>query len=613
MTWRDWLPPVLAKRFAPAPIAQKANPAGSLIVSSYGLSQPVRTPRRFDNLAEQGYNQQAPIFRGVNLIATACAGIPWVLYEKKGSNRRGAEIHQSPLLDLMQRPNPTQGWGKFFEAYVSYLYIAGNSYLWANRAQNGKGKPLELWTLRPDRVRVIPDEKQFVKGYTYEVNGASLTFSTSETLHTKTFAPLDDWYGMSPLVVAARSVDILNAGGDWNLALTQNSGRMPGFFTMKERLGDEQFSRLREQLIDRYTGSRNAGLPGLIDGGDIGWLPNGMSPLDMDWSKLTMHEQRMIGLCIGVPSEMMADPEVKTYASYREARAGFYCETVLPLMDILRDEINRWIVPMYDTRFWLDYNTEEIEALAPLRTERWNQVNSARFLTVNEQREATGYDPRPDGDVIIVPSNNVTLDEIVNGVVNALQAGKPRALSDPTPPPNDATTTDDNTDAPATDGTQPGDANASATSVSGASVDANAKSRDPLDDLLAGNVISLRAYKRRRKDDFGNAVTHLMWECDNGACPTCLENDGAIVAADEDGNAIEAFPNGWYSPDDAHPHCNCTVYQLSVPNDEHAQLARLGIGAIVMTYMIGALASKRDQEQAQQQATLDDDDEEEAS
>src|SRR5579875_127127 len=196
-----WLPPAIAKRFPALGMSaadiygrmqRKADPVGQMIVSSYGLSQPVRTPRRFDTLAQEGYNGNAVVYRAINLIATGCAGIPWVLYQRKGPNRRGLEIDQHPLLDLMQKPNPTQGWGKFFEAYVAYLYIAGNSYVWANRPQK-TGAPLELWTLRPDRMRIVPDAKQFVGGYSYEVNGQTQPFAKEVVLHTKTFAPLDDW------------------------------------------------------------------------------------------------------------------------------------------------------------------------------------------------------------------------------------------------------------------------------------------------------------------------------------------------------------------------------------------------------------------------------------
>lgn len=489
----------------------KGSPVGSMIVSSYGLTQPVRLPRRFDKLADNGYGQQAPVFHAINLIATACAGIPWQLHQKTKTSTvgtagkpQGDEITDHPLLDLMKRPNPTQGWGKFFEAYVAFLYIAGNSYLWANRAKTGKGTPVELWTLRPDRMRVIPDPKNFVGGYTYEINGQGQNFPVSDVLHTKTFAPLDDWYGMSPLVVAARNIDIRNAGGDWNLALLQNGGKVPGFFTTKERLGDVQFQRMREQLIDRYTGSRNVGLPGLLDGGDISWLEAGKTPLDMDWSNQLLAQSRDIAITIGVPPEMLGDPEVKTYASYGEARASFHTETVLPLMDILRDELNRWLVPMYgDPSLFLDYNKEDIEALAPLRAARWAQVNTSNFLTVNEKRQAVGYDPIPEGDVIVLLNTNATLQEVLaDAVAKPVEppgaapgtppaGGTPaRVLPKPDGSGGSSGSGGDNLPAPTPDGGVGAAVEGGQTSNGGKS-----KSYDPLDDILAGKVVDLRSYR----------------------------------------------------------------------------------------------------------------------
>jgi HK97 family phage portal protein len=344
--------------------------------------------------------------------------------------------------------------------------------------------------MRPDRMRIMPDEKQFVGGYVYEVNGKKIEFAVNNVMHTKFFAPLDDWYGMSPLVVAARSVDVRNAGGDWNLALLQNSGRTPGFFVSKERLGDVSFERMREQLLDRYQGSRNVGLPGLLEEG-VTWVANGMNPLDMDWSDLSREAARDIALAIGVPSEMLGDSEVKTFANYGDARASFYTETVLPRTDILRDELNRWLVPMFGDGLWLDYDTEEVEALAPLRAARWTQVQTSTFLTINEKREATGYDPIPEGDVIILNATNATLDEVANGTAGTGQGdalGKPRALPGQNPggKPNDS-------GSPGGSGTPDGGM--------GSAVDSGEKSRarkavyDPLDDILAGKVVKLKDYR----------------------------------------------------------------------------------------------------------------------
>lgn len=494
-------------------VESKADPVGALVVSSYGLSQPVRTPRRFDKLADEGYQQCPPVFRAINIIATAVAGIPWQLFSRKGIKgvvRRqrfwkghtphGEQIDDHPLLDLMQHPNSEQGWGKFVEAYVSYLYISGNSYVWANQPRSG-GAPVELWTMRPDRMRVIPDEKQFVSGYTYEVNGQRLDFPKPTMLHTKTFAALDDWYGMSPLVVAARAIDIRNSGGDWNLALVQNSGRVPGFFVSKERLGDTQFERMREQLLERYTGARNVGLPGLLEDG-VTWVANGMPPTDMDWSNLNADQSRDIAMTIGVPAELLGDNRAKTFSNYQEARASLYTETVLPLMDVIRDEWNRWLVPMYGPGYYLDYDREDIEALQEERGRLYQYVGKATFLTINEQRDMLGYPPRPEGDVIVVPLQSATLEEVSDGAAApGAQPGKP--LVAPTQPgkPNEANTPDEGAPTPAPDAAgnpsasdKPGSTGVSdggMASATDSAMKSNGKRAqyDPLDDLLAGKVI----------------------------------------------------------------------------------------------------------------------------
>lgn len=503
----------------------KADPTGALIVSSYGLSQPVRTPRRFDKLADEGYSQNPPVFRAINIIATAVAGIPWQLFSRKGvkgalfSGRKGhtphgQQIDTHPLLDLMQRPNPTQGWGKFIEAYTSYLYIAGNSYLWANQPKRG-GAPVELWTMRPDRMRIIPDAKQFVSGYTYEVNGQRIDFDVASMLHTKTFAALDDWYGMSPLVVAARAIDIRNSGGDWNLAMVQNSGRVPGFFVTTEKLGDTQFERMREQLIERYTGSRNVGIPGLLEEG-LGWVEAGKTPRDMDWLNLSREQGRDIAMTLGVPSELLGDSTNKTFSNYSEARASLYTETVLPLMDIIRDELNRWLTPMFGSGIYLDYDREDIEALQEQRGRLYQWVGKAQFLTINEQRDILGYPQRPEGDVIVVNINSATLDEVSDGtavhhVLPSVPLGGQPAKPAASGMPNEGSDTDEGAPTPASNAADAGSPGGTGVSDGGmaSATDSAMKARsqpaqvyDPLDDLLAGKVIHFdpKAGSRSQRD-----------------------------------------------------------------------------------------------------------------
>ena len=104
----------------------KASKAGKLI--SLGiLGRPVWTPRNYDELAKESYAKNAVAYRAINEISKCAGSVPFNLFKGTGEVRR--EILESPLLDLMERPNPMQGRSAFIQAVIGFLLISGNSYL----------------------------------------------------------------------------------------------------------------------------------------------------------------------------------------------------------------------------------------------------------------------------------------------------------------------------------------------------------------------------------------------------------------------------------------------------------------------------------------------------
>jgi len=63
----------------------------------------------------------------------------------------------------------------------------------------------------------------------------------------------------------------------------------------------------------------------------------------------------------------------------------------------------------------IDYDRDKIEALQENQTELWARVTAADYLSVNEKREAVGYDAVEDGDVIMVPATHQPLIDVVAG------------------------------------------------------------------------------------------------------------------------------------------------------------------------------------------------------
>lgn len=376
------------------PEKTKASATGPLIAWSH-IGQPQWTPRRMSNLAEEGFRKNVIAYRCVMQIATAASTVPWLLYDAQG---REKDTH--PLLDLLAHPNPLQDGVSFMESLHATLQIYGNAYIEAIRAENKSG-PVELHLLRPDRMKVIPAATGLPQGYVYSVNGQKTTWPAdpltgqSDILHLKHYHPLDDWYGLAPMEAALQSIDQHNASGAWNQALLNQGARPSGALVYAPKEGpasltDDQLQRLREEMGQLYQGGRNAGRPLVLEGG-LEWREMSLSPKDMDWLSGRNNAARDIALAFGVPAQLIGIPDAQTYANMEQARLAFYEETVLPQLTKVIAGLDHWLCPMYADRPELDYDPDGISALTEKRQAQWSKIQSAAFLTRDEQREAAGY------------------------------------------------------------------------------------------------------------------------------------------------------------------------------------------------------------------------------
>ena len=380
-------------------VSHKSSSIGPLL--AYGqVGNPVWTPRRYDSLAEEGYQKNVIVYRCVNLVARGLGSVPWLLYQGE------TEIDSHPLLDLLNCPSPRQAGSAFMEAVVGYLLLSGNTYIEA--VVDHEGRPTELYPLRPDRMKVIPGAGGIPAAFEYSVGGQRKILpcdpltGKSSILHLKNFNPLNDWYGMAPLEAAAQAVDQHNAVAAHNLALLQNGGRPSGGlivrpFPNSPGMSEEQRTSLRHDLREVYTGQRNAGQILVLEG-DCEWREMSLSPKDLDFIEGKKLSMREIAQAYGVPPILVGVPGDATFANYREARFHLWEDTIIPLLEFLMAELNLWLVPLFGEEVRLGYDADSIPALAPRREAVWAKIAGADFLTLNEKRQAVGYGPLEGGD-----------------------------------------------------------------------------------------------------------------------------------------------------------------------------------------------------------------------
>ena len=388
---------------------------------SHQVGRPVSTPINYENLAKIGYGKSAIVYTCINKIAGPTRAFRWVIYDKSNPSKP-KELDKHPLLDLWHKPNPMMTTADFFESMLSFLLVAGNSYVEANRGAMG-ALPLELWTPRPDKMRVVPNAQGYPAKYEFTANGivrewpVDIVKMSSDILHWKTFNPKNDWYGMAPLEAAMLAVDQNIAGQEWNLALLQNSATPSGVLQVKisdanprGEITDEQYRRMRADYEANYQGTRNTGKPMIIEGG-LTWTQMSHSPRDVDYSKGRELSATDICLVFGVPPELVGMGQ-KTFNNFREARLALFEETIMPLADAAIQGINRWLAPAFqgensEQQLCLDYDKDSIDILVWKREQKFTSLATVNFLTQNEKREAIGYEPDADWEDVYVIGNQV--------------------------------------------------------------------------------------------------------------------------------------------------------------------------------------------------------------
>ena len=367
----------------------------------------------YQRLSQEGYQQNAIVYRCINEIANGAAAVKFKVFDGD------TQIENHPLEVLLNRPNPQMAGSEYFQALYSFLLLDGNSYALRSDVN---GRPVELHTLRPDRITITPSKTQIPANYQYKVGGQVVAkydvdqeTGASEVKHMKLWNPLDDYYGLSPISAAAVDIDQHNLAARHNVNLLNNGARPSGAIVFKPKddaglpvqLSESQRQQLHTDLNARFAGPDNSGRAMLLEG-DFDWKEMGLTPKDMDFLELKNMSARDIALCFGVPSQLVGVPDAQTYANVQEARLALYEDTIVPLMMRMQSDLNEWLSPSFGDSITLKYDLDSIPAMAERRRRIYdNVINAVRegIISRNEARQRLGLDDITGGDDVYIAAN----------------------------------------------------------------------------------------------------------------------------------------------------------------------------------------------------------------
>lgn len=349
----------------------------------------------YENALREGYENNAIVQRCVRIVSDASGNTPIII----GSNKK------DEITNLVYNNHHGQS---LLETIASHIMLHGNAYV---QLVMGEDAPAALYPLRPDRVRIIADNRGWPMRYEYRVGeqieyiDAHDALGRMQIIHIKSFHPSDDHYGLGCLCAAAQSIRVHNAATRWNKSILENAARPSGALVYDGGdnavpLSDVQFDRLRSEMESSFSGSNNAGRPMLLEGG-LKWQAMSLSPADMDFVELKATTARDIALAFGVPPMLLGIPGDNSYANYREANRALWRLTILPLMgkilSALEHGLSSGALPWFDD-ISLCVDLDQVSALSEDRERLWSQISSANFLSDDEKRAMLGLETQRDNE-----------------------------------------------------------------------------------------------------------------------------------------------------------------------------------------------------------------------
>jgi HK97 family phage portal protein len=336
---------------------------------------------RWPNLAAvetqaQVYQQSPWVYVAVNRIAEAAALVPLHVLRRAGERLVAVERH--PLEVLLDAPNPYLSRFELLEQTVGMLELTGNAYWFL--AGDARGLPVEIWPLRPDRVRIVPDGAAYVRGYVYEIDGQRIPLEAAEVVHFRRWHPANDYYGLSALEAGRMAIQSDRAMAEWNRnTFGQDNGVPAGIVTVKDFVTDADFERIKRDWRQSYGGPQRR--TAFLRGGAIEWHNIGLSHTDLDFLQgREAHRDEILNL-FGIPVGLVS--ENATEANAKVAERLFIERTLWPKLARIAQKITQDLLP-----FWGDETIAQFEDIRPTDMQaRLDDIRTAYpVLSINEIR-----------------------------------------------------------------------------------------------------------------------------------------------------------------------------------------------------------------------------------
>ena len=257
----------------------------------------------------------------------------------------------------------------------------------------------ELWPLRPDRVSIVPDREEYIRGFVYHGRSRMVALTPDEVVWFRYFNPLEEYAGLSPVAPARLAIDMGRDGLRFNRNFLRNSAQPDFVMLTNDYMNDSEVEDFYRRWEARYRGPANAHRPAVAsfvrDIKTLGlshrqtWTSSrdcaGASrrslppPTGKQWREHSgNYLQALLVQDPATPRISALRPRARHLPIPTSTQAGpsvfFWRNTMVPEMTFLAQQVTRQLFPLLGTT-----------------TSRWSSTSPTRLRPRIPAREEGGY------------------------------------------------------------------------------------------------------------------------------------------------------------------------------------------------------------------------------
>lgn len=274
------------------------------------------------------------------MLASGC----WKHY-KVNNNGEAEEIKNSPLITLLDNPNPLMSGNDFLRQWSENELVFGNNFMSKVFGTFLQDYPSALHNLPPHRVEIKTTGKIFrqttiegiIAEYRLLLDGSPSydPYSTDEILHTKIISGSNPIQGESPLIPLFMEIGNIRQAKNFRNVIMSKNGAL-GMITPKQSTGqgaipltNDQKTAIEKQYAEQY-GAGSEQIKVMITQGAVEWQAMTYPTKDMMLFEEVSADFRTIIDLYGLNDNLFSREKASTFTNLQDGLKHAYQVTTIP-------------------------------------------------------------------------------------------------------------------------------------------------------------------------------------------------------------------------------------------------------------------------------------------